>query len=261
MQMTAAQLNEFNEQGFIKLGKVIPDADFEKLRQRTDDVTQGRVEYPGMFFQLDGSTAEYSSVPQGGGFQGPSDNYRKIEGWEKDPIFLAYIQHPLFRDITRKLIGEHISIFRAMFMNKPPHNGTHLPYHQDGGTGWRLTDYDGEKFVTIWTALDKATVENGCVQIVPGSHKLGLLSERGHTISEDHRLQHAPAEKSVYLEAEQGEVFVLHNFLLHRSGINSTDYSRRGFSVCYMDAAIQRVDRPNEVNFPIVFGPGALTVN
>jgi len=80
------------------------------------------------------------------------------------------MQHPLFEGICRQLIGEQISVFRAMFMNKPAHQGTVLPYHQDGGTQWGL---DRERFITIWTALDDATVENGCVEIVPGTHRLG----------------------------------------------------------------------------------------
>ena len=92
------------------------------------------------------------------GFRGPSDNYRKIQGWEKDPVFLKYMQHPIFRDLTQKLIGDQVSIYRAMFMNKPPQNGAHLPYHQDGGSGWGLSSYRANQFVTVWTAIDDAHI-------------------------------------------------------------------------------------------------------
>jgi len=255
--LTRSQLDQFCAEGYLLLGQVVSDEEVEALRRRADDIMQGRVRYEGMFFQLDAGSTEYKLLP-GGDFQGPSDNYRKIEGWEKDPLYLAYIQHSLFRELTRILIGEHISIYRAMFMNKPAQRGTYLPYHQDGGSQWQLSENDGDKFLTIWTALDDATIENGCVQVVPGTHKLGLLSERGHTITEEQERLYAPEERSRYIELKTGEVFVMHNFLLHRSGVNRTDQPRRGFSVCYMDASIRRIDDPNH-RFPVVFGEGALT--
>ncbi len=255
--LTPAQLEQFREEGYLLLGQIVSDEEIAALRQRADDIVMGRVRHEGMWFQLDAGGMEYKLLP-GGEFKGASQEYRKIEGWERDPLFLAYMQHPVFRAWTSALIGENISIFRAMFMNKPPRKGTVLPYHQDGGSGWKLTSCDGDKFLPVWTALDDATIENGCVQLIPGSHKLGLLSERGHTITEEQEQRYCPEEKSRYVELKAGEVFVMHNFILHRSGVNPTDKPRRGFSVCYMDAAIRRVDDPNH-RFPVIFGEGALS--
>jgi len=265
MEITKSQLNQFDQVGFFKMDRVISRKGFQEIRERMEDITQGRIQYPGMSFQLDGSSKAYDSVPRGGGFQGPSDNYRKIQGWEKDPVFLKYMQHKIFRDLTQKLIGDKVSIYRAMFMNKPPQSGTNLPYHQDGGAGWGLSSYLANQFVTVWTAIDNAYVESGCIQVVPGSHKLGLLSDQGHTITEEQVKEYASEEKSAYLEAQMGEIFVLHNFLLHKSGINQTNKPRRGFSVCYMDATITRVNTSEDTGvinpnyeFPIMFGENAM---
>ena len=180
MEITEVQLNQLDQSGFLKIDQMISKKEFQEIRTRIEDITQGRIQYSGMSFQLDGSSKAYDSVPNGGGFQGPSDNYRKIQGWEKDPVFLKYMRHPIFRDLTQKLIGDQVSIYRAMFMNKPPQNGTHLPYHHDGGSGWGLSSYRANQFVTVWTAIDDAHIENGCVQVIPGSHKLGFLCDRGH---------------------------------------------------------------------------------
>ena len=49
-------------------------------------------------------------------------------------------------------------------------------------------------------------------------------------------------EAVIDLEAEAGEAILLHNFLLHRSGINSTASARRAFSVTYMDAKTRTLD-------------------
>jgi hypothetical protein len=250
--LTEQQWRQWEVDGYLPLGQVATDAQLAALQQRMDDIMLGRVRYERMFFQLDSEDGVYGSLKGDGTYQGPSLNYRKIQDLEQDPLFLEYMQHPLFRSITRRVIGEDVSIFRAMFMNKPAHRGTILPYHQDGGTQWNLTM---DPIVTIWTALDDSTVENGCVQVIPGSHKLGLLSERGHTITPEQEALYARDEDSVYLEAKAGEVFFLHNFLLHRSGVNPIDRPRRAFSVVYMDAATRT---RNGRAFPIVFGRDAL---
>lgn len=70
-------------------------------------------------------------------------------------------------------------------MAKPSNDlggGTPLPWHQDGGDWWAL---DRDPLVFVWTALTAASKENGAVQVVRGSHKMGLLSRRGHTLSSD----------------------------------------------------------------------------
>ena len=45
--------------------------------------------------------------------------YRKVQGFEYDPLYRVYMQHPLSRDATQKIIGDRVSVFRSMFFNKP----------------------------------------------------------------------------------------------------------------------------------------------
>lgn len=246
----------YEENGYLRLGQVMSDAELAALQQRIDAIMLGEVVYPGMFFQLDSTTGEYGDLgAQTGGYQGPTLNYRKIQDLERDPLFLRFMQLGKFRDLSRQFVAEDVSVFRSMFMNKPAHRGTVLPYHQDGGTQWGL---DRERMVTVWTALDDATVENGCMQVIPGSHKLGLFSERGHTITPEQEAQHCRDEASIFLDARAGESILLHNYLLHRSGVNTISRPRRAFSVVYMDAATRRLKDGS--TFPIVFGEGALEV-
>jgi len=85
--------------------------------------------------------------------------------------------------------------------------------------------------------LDPATKANGCVQVIPGSHKKGLInpSHPSGFLTPEQAAEHAPDDAAVYLELQAGEVALLHNWLLHRSDTNSTDIARRAYSVCYMD--------------------------
>ena len=246
------EMRQFEEQGYVCLGQVATDAEVEALQRQINDIMLGKVRYEGMFFQLDSETGDYKDVPSGGGgWQGPTLNYRKIQDLEKDDLFLSYMRHPRFHGIARQLIGPDVSVFRAMFMNKPAGRGTVLPYHQDGGTQWQLSQ---DPILTVWTALDDATRENGCVQVIPGSHKLGLLSERGHTITTEQEARYCRDEESVSLEAKAGEVYVLHNLILHRSGVNQLDSrARRAFSVCYMAGGTRHVGAGAR-QYPVVFG-------
>jgi phytanoyl-CoA hydroxylase len=252
--LSAEEREQWERDGFVRLGQVMSDGELAKLRERMDEIMLGRVRYEGMYFQLDSESGVYGSLSGGGEWAGPTLNYRKIQVLERDPLFLTYMQHPRFRGITRELIGEDVSIFRAMFMNKPAHRGTVLPYHQDGGSQWHLSR---DPIMTTWTALDDATVENGCVQVIPGSHRQGLLSERGHTITPEQEALYARDEDSLFLEARAGEALLLHNHLLHRSGVNTIERPRRAFSVCYMEAATYTTDAARRT-FPVVFGRGAL---
>ena len=178
--------------------------------------------------QLDSDTGKYEDAkPMTKGFKGPTLGYRKIELLELDPLFLAYIQLPIFKDICDHVYApdEPIACFRAMFMNKPAKRGTFLPWHQD-----RWTYLDIDPVITLWTALDPATRANGCVQIIPGSHRVGLINP-SHTsgfLTPEQAAQHASPEKVEFLELAPGESVLLHNHLLHSSGREPDRHSPPG---------------------------------
>jgi phytanoyl-CoA hydroxylase len=254
--LTESQWRDFQQLGYVKLGKLMSDTELAAMQQRIDDIMLGRadVNYDRMMMQLDSSSGEYSEAgPQTKGHKGATLNYRKIQELEFDPLFLSYMQRPIFRDICQRVYGDvAISCFRAMFMNKPARKGTYLPWHQDR---WSMLDRD--PLITTWTALDPATIANGCVQVIPGSHHTLINPDHNSGfLTPQQMAEHAPDEKRVYLEIEPGEVLLLHNWLLHASDVNKTDVSRRAFSVCYMDG---RTRGPEGAQFSVVFGPGALS--
>lgn len=247
--MKEADWRAWQNDGYLRLGRIADLSVLQQLRSRIDALMLGEVPTEGIYFQLDSDTGNYSDLKfSDGKWTIPTLAYRKIELLENDPLFRNYIQHPHFQSIAKRIIGEEVSIYRAMFMNKPAGKGTELPYHQDAGLQWQL---DRDPVMTVWTALDPATRDNGCIEVIPGSHKLGLLSEFGHTISPEQE-ERCSKMGSVFLEAEMGEVILLHNLLLHRSGINPTDAPRRAFSVCYMDSATRDISGKGR-QFPVVF--------
>ncbi|MDP7253101.1 MAG: phytanoyl-CoA dioxygenase family protein [Planctomycetota bacterium] len=241
------ELETFHDRGYVLLGKVAPDDEVEGLCQRIDDIMLGKIRYDNMLMQLCPSAGQQELSRQTKEFKGSSLKYRKIQDLDQDPLFLPYIRHALFQDITAKIVGPEISVFRTMFFNKPAEQGVTINWHQDGAGGWGLSI---PPKITIWTALDATWVANGCLQLIPGSHKT-KIPERGDLLSAEERAIHAPDEKRVYVEMQKGEVALLHNWTLHRSETNNTDGPRRAFSVCYVDAATRQGD--GEHAFPKVF--------
>jgi phytanoyl-CoA hydroxylase len=241
---------QYEQDGYLTLGKLLSDDDLAALQHRIDDIMLGTadVDYEQMLMQLDSLDGRHAGE-QSKGFKGATLAYRKIQDLEHDPSFLAYMQRPIFRSICERVygVGTPIASFRAMFMNKPAHQGTLLPWHQD-----RWTHLDRDPLITVWTALDPATMANGCVQVIPGSHRQGLInpSHPSGFLTEDQAQQFAHEDQVVYLELKAGEVVLLHNWLLHRSDTNATDIPRRAFSVCYMDGHTRA---NNDERYAIIF--------
>jgi len=229
-----AAIEHFRAHGYARLGVTTGEAELAALRARADDVMLGRVTYPGLFFQIDTESGRYDELTYGKGYQGPSLNYRKIEKLEADPLFRAHIESPALERVVRALIAGDVVIYRALLMSKAARGGTHLPWHQDGGRFWGL---DRDPFVQIWTAIDDAPADAGCVEVIPGSHRAGLATPLGGVVPADVVARRDAEREAVPLPARAGESILIHNHVWHRSGVNRTDHPRRAFTVCYMTAA------------------------
>lgn len=255
-RLTDAQWAQYQRDGFIRLGKLLSDQELAAMQKRIDDIMLGEadVNYNRMLMQLDSETGSYEDAGrQSYGHKGRTLGYRKIQDLEYDPLFLEFMQRPIFRHICAHEYGEQtpIDCFRAMFMNKPANKGTFLPWHQD-----RWTSLDRDPLVTIWLALDPATIENGCVQLIPATHHHLINPSHGSGfLTKEQAAEHCTEDKRIFLELQPGEAALLHNWTLHGSDVNRSSQSRRAFSVCYMDG--RSVSRSNE-KFSRIFGDNAL---
>lgn len=241
----------YREHGYAAIPNVASPAELGRMRARAADIMHGRVTHEGLFFQLDGETGAYEDLVFGRGWEGPSDNYRKIEKLERDPVFRAWIDNTLFERIARLVIDGPIVTYRSVLMNKAAQGGTLLPWHQDGGAFWGLSR-DPE--LQVWTALDDAPEEAGCVEVLPGTHAAGLARPLGGMIPDDISRARVREHDVTKLPAKAGDVLLIHNYVWHRSGTNRTPSPRRAFSVCYMSAEVRCVRKkraPRE--FPRAF--------
>jgi hypothetical protein len=246
-----AVLSHFREHGWARLGVIAGEEELGRLRSRADDIMLGRMVHEGIFFQHDAPTGRYEDLDFGRGWVGPSLSYRKIEKLERDPIFLAWIESPTLWPIVRAVVGEEVAIYRATLFTKSAQGGTHLPWHQDGGSFWGL---DRELELQVWTALDDAPLDAGCLEVVDRSHLGGLASPLGGVIQPEVLASQDATASRIFLPARAGEVLLLHNHAWHRSGVNATGRTRRALTVSYMPAGTRclRTKRAPRV-FPRVF--------
>jgi phytanoyl-CoA hydroxylase len=230
----AEPLLELERDGVARLGRVLADSGLQALRERAEALMLGRIVYPGMFFQLDSTTGRHQDAPLGLGWQGPSLGYRKLEKLEQDPIFRAWLENALFERVARARIAGNIALYRAILFNKGPLGGSDIPWHQDGGALWGLSE---APTLQIWTALDDAPVGGGCLEFVPGSHRWGLATPLGGVVPRS-QVEQADAERrAIALPVAAGEALLVHNMVWHRSGRNRPGQRRLAFSTCYMSEA------------------------
>jgi hypothetical protein len=244
-------LAHYAEHGYARLGRVLGDEGLVLLRERADDLMLGRVVHEGMFFQPDAPTGRYEDAPLGLGWQGPSLDYRKLEKLEKDPRFLAWLENPLFERIARARIPGDIVLYRAILFHKGQAGGSNLPWHQDGGRLWGLSR---EPDLQVWTALDDAPEDGGCLEVVPGSHRGGLVTALGGVIPADAVAAAGAERHAVPLPVRAGEALLVHNHVWHRSGRGRPGLRRRAFSACYMGADVRCLRKKKAPRvFPAVF--------
>ena len=249
----AAPLEEirasFLENGYARVGQVLNEEGQAALRARAREIMLGEVRYEGMFFQLDTTSGSYDDLVFGKGYEGPSENYRKIEKMERDPLYREWLENPLFETIARSFIEDEIVLYRAVLFSKKNQGGTYLPWHQDGGKFWGLSR---DPYLQIWTAIDDVPTESGCVEVFPKSHTK-LVTPLGGVVPKNFLEAHVPEKHAVALPARAGEVLLIHNLLWHRSHANQTNEMRRAFTVCYMSEKTEclRTKRTKRVFVPV----------
>ena len=149
----------------------------------------------------------------------------------------ALARHPAILDAVESLLGPDLLVWMVELIVKPPHTDKILTMHQDLNY-WGFDHADRE--VTAWVALTDASIANGAMSFVRGSHRLGSvehhdtygannLLSRGQQISVDYD----PADE-VPVELTAGEVSLHHGLTVHGSGPNTTDDPRVALVIRYI---------------------------
>jgi phytanoyl-CoA hydroxylase len=146
-----------------------------------------------------------------------------------EPIFHGHATDGALLDIVEDLIGAPLGLYADQALLKPPLVGSAKLPHQDNAY-FRVEPADA--VITCWCALDDATVENGCMHYLAGSHKDGLVDHAAIEGTPHLVPPEFDPDKATAVPLKAGGVVLHHSLTLHYTPDNRTDQWRRAF-VCH----------------------------
>jgi ectoine hydroxylase-related dioxygenase (phytanoyl-CoA dioxygenase family) len=152
--------------------------------------------------------------------------------------------HQKLLDVVETILGPDILVYGTLVLSKQPQDMRYVSWHQDSFySGLHLTPS-----TTAWIALTPSHAANGCMRVIPGSHRLGaldhenvgdphLLNRRGERIKVDVDESHA-----VDVVLQPGQLSLHESTIVHGSNPNTSDEPRTGFIVRFVTS---RMKDPN----------------
>lgn len=212
--LTPDQLARFNREGYLKGIRIFDESEILEIRRYFDLLLARTLASGGDSYSI--STAHL--------------RHGRVYDLLNEPRLVA---------IVKDLLGENVIGWGSHFFCKLPGDGKRVAWHQDASY-WPLTP---SKVVTIWLAIDDASVENACMRYIPGSHLLGHLTYRLSENDEANVLNQTVEgienlAEPVDVELRAGEVSVHSDLLLHGSEQNNSSRRRCGLTLRYCPADV-----------------------
>jgi phytanoyl-CoA hydroxylase len=155
---------------------------------------------------------------------------------ENDPKIMEFVKRPEFVTITTAFLGPDTDLYWNQSVFKEAGGTKQFPWHQDDG----YTEVDPAPYLTLWLALNDATVENGCVWVLPGSHKNGLLPHEKTPIGfACHSLD--DPNQGVPVPVKAGSMAVFWSLTAHKSGLNVSNGPRKGYVIQFSKKGLRLV--------------------
>lgn len=225
--LTQDQIDFYHEQGYLGVENVLSSAEIDELRRVTDDfVEQSRqvTEHTDVFDLEPGHTAE-------------NPRLRRLKSpIAQHPVYDQALRHPKIRQIVSQLIGPGFRTNGNKLNIKYAQFGSPVEWHQD----WAFYPHTNDDLLAVGIAIDAMTMENGCLLVVPGSHKGPVLSHHhseGFFVGAVTEPDFEPKD-TVPILVDAGGISIHHARTLHGSAPNTSPNSRRLllFQYCANDA-------------------------
>ena len=245
---------QFWEDGFLVVEELLDQEEVSTLLQRAEWVATGQAPHVSKErLQVEPKVAEGKAVADT-----YADSLRKMSHLAFcDEVFEAHARNPKILDVIESLLGPDIKLYQDQLFMKPPKVGSRQRYHQDMPLGFFI---DPPDMVSCWAALTDATIENGCLWMLPGTHRFGIIEkakwEEYERMSLEGRL---PEERPVELKTSSCSLH--HGLILHSSRPNLTDQRRRGYVTHYVSAKCRYTGPPERNDAMLVQGrsiPGCI---
>lgn len=232
--LTKEQIEFYKDQGYLVVENVFTESECEEMRREID----------AMVFRANNVGRKLEATWRGA--------WRETLLHDKDAknssvlsihnvqyhaaIFTKVLVNEQMTGILADLIGPNVQLHHTKMHLKPPEIGSPFPMHQD----YPYFPHEKHTMTACVIHVDEATVENGCLCVYPGSHKLGDV---GHAPDGLYLPpEEYPLEKATPAPGKAGSILVFSYFMIHGSYVNKTDQTRR--IVLYQFRAAD--DRPTE---------------
>ena len=212
------QLKQFEEDGFIQLNALFDSEEIEMLRSTAQ---ADRELDKHSFSRADGEGGKV-----------------RLSLWNHpgDNIYGMFSRSRRMVNMAEELLGDEVYHYHSKMILKDPKIGGAWAWHQDYGY-WYQNGLLFPDLVSVFIAVDKATRENGCLQVIRGSHLMGRIDHilTGDQAGADMERVNAILKRKelVYCEMEPGDAIFFHSNLLHRSDQNKSENSRWAMVCCY----------------------------
>jgi phytanoyl-CoA hydroxylase len=213
--LSPERIARYREQGFLPLGKILGDDEIAGLR----------------------AEEERFRLPVAYGGRANQTLFVNIQLCHRSAPIRRFCTAGAHLGAVVQLLGPNVCLTHQQFVTKLPdqrEQRSDIPFHQDNGYGRLEPPLD----LTVWVALVDTDERNGCLWIVPGSHRLGLLEHGQAELNPLLRETRVEAQ-AVALAMRAGEAVAFDGFTLHRSGPNHSDAARPGLFVRYCDPHVR----------------------
>jgi hypothetical protein len=228
--LTDEQRESFRRDGFLVYGPLLSDDEAIDMGARLDALAAAGHDAL-LLRRVEGGATSASGAAD------PHDVAQLIGPADADERIGALAADERIVGIVSALLAvppDAVELFGNQALMKPAHHGGHVSWHQDRGYWPAMRhDLDPPSVVTAWLAVDPVTEANGCVRMLPGSHRWGALP---HAFHEDDLMRHVEGVDvagAVPILLPRGGAAFHHSGTVHGSGRNETPHRRRGLALHY----------------------------
>ncbi|MCY3742816.1 MAG: phytanoyl-CoA dioxygenase family protein [Candidatus Poribacteria bacterium] len=226
----------WNENGYFVRYDVFSKEENDFLSQVADDIALGKIPYPDRHIHQNALVRD--GKVEASGIHAMHSIYQMNL---YSPEFLARARDPRLTDPIVDVLGPDLLSLTILYIWKPPKIGLGFPWHQD--RWYTQSMFKTPTTVGTWAAIDAADIDNGCLYVIPGSHKDEILEHvelEGSQQQEFKLALGAKDEDGVAIEVPPGSVIFFDNRLLHKSTDNTTERFRRCSVAHYLSAKAER---------------------
>jgi ectoine hydroxylase-related dioxygenase (phytanoyl-CoA dioxygenase family) len=214
------QLEHFESQGYVSGIKILDAGQLAQLRSELEVFLDPEHEGRDLWHEYHvNENADPDAVV-----------FHALGAWRLSVGFHDLLWHPAFTEPATQILQGDVRFWHDQLFCKPALHGGNVAWHQDYSY-WTRTKPLGH--LTCWIALDDVTIDNGCLQYIPGSHRWDLLPKTGLVGDMDavdgvlDEAQRDAMRNPVAIELKAGECTFHHPMLMHGSGPNRTERPRR----------------------------------